>query len=175
MSRYKKLWVDPEGLDYRMKAFNRQKTDGTKPLIDNPTFDEIKRTILRYEPRSVLEIGCGWGRILEQLKDEPYELWGCDVSQDMLDHVPGGLKVFPMDIASSSLNGFTRWDVTFSRGVLHYLLDDPQLIDLAVSNIEMFTLVKCIVWERAHVCDAIARLTKHVDLFDFKPVEIREE
>ena len=171
---YQELWKDPEGAKYRSEVFNRQKANGMLPLTDNPTFDEIKEAIKLYSPGSVLEIGCGWGRILEHLKDEPYDLWGCDISQDMIDHASKDLKVFYMDITAPDLNGHSRWDVTFSRGVLHYFLEKEELIRRAIRNIEMFTLTRCIVWELPEVCEAINRL-KSADLFDLKPIEHKDE
>lgn len=178
MPRYKELWENPEKPEYRMAAYNRQNLEtGSKPLLDNPNFNTIKTRIKLYNPSRVLEVGCGWGRILSQLQSESYEVWGCDVSSDMLNIcLAAKLKAFPMDLTSSTLNGYSRWDVVFSRGVLHYLLESDEMIHQVVKNLELFTLRKCILWEYQETCDAVKKfMSPKLNLFDFQPIERKDE
>ncbi len=80
---YRRTWMTAEGHAYRLKAHERQSKYGTKPLDANPTFDEVRTALRAHEPQSVLEVGCGWGRILQEWSAE-FNVEGCDVSADML-------------------------------------------------------------------------------------------
>src|SRR5258707_15393363 len=93
---YLRDWVNPEGLAYRIQVYERQRKGGTQPLIENPTANEVRNALRAYQPRSVLEVGCGWGRLLEDLDGE-FNVEGCDVSPDMLKLCSTNLKTFHLD------------------------------------------------------------------------------
>src|SRR5665213_1334895 len=156
---YRKLWIEAEGADYRKSTYDRQSEHGTKPLTSNPTIDEI-RIVLR---------GCYAKTVLEE---------GCDISKEMLAHVPKHIKTFEFDITFP--NTYPRgakygivYDVAFTRGVLHYLLPDLVLVERAVSNL-MELAKKVVLWEYVEVCDAIARVNPRHG-FDFRPIKRVQE
>ena len=76
---YQKAWVDLAGKSYRMTVYERQRADGSKPLIDNPSPEEIAVALRADSARRVLEVGCGWGRLMTALAGE-FAIEGCDVS-----------------------------------------------------------------------------------------------
>ena len=46
---YYRDWISDEGKIYRQKVCERQKKDGSKPLVANPTMDEIRMDVfLKY-------------------------------------------------------------------------------------------------------------------------------
>jgi len=174
---YRKLWIEAEGADYRKSTYDRQSEHGTKPLTSNPTIDEIRMVLRGCYAKTVLEVGCGWGRLLEPLADE-FMVEGCDISKEMLAHVPKHIKTFEFDITFP--NTYPRgakygivYDVAFTRGVLHYLLPDLVLVERAVSNL-MELAKKVVLWEYVEVCDAIARVNPRHG-FDFRPIKRVQE
>src|SRR5882672_5512354 len=83
---YVRDWVDSRGRDYRLRVFERQRKGGLQPLVSNPTVAEIRQALEACSPSmkdSILEVGCGWGRLLEELHSD-FDIAGCDVSDDML-------------------------------------------------------------------------------------------
>jgi SAM-dependent methyltransferase len=175
MERYEKLWVDPEGADYRMGVFARQKRDGSVPLVANPTIDEVRSALRINNAKTVLDVGCGWGRLMLELQSE-FDVTGCDVSYDMLNRIPSGLKRFFLDIAKPIpefviVNYTEAWDVSFTRGVLHYLDGN---VEQAAENLNKLTKTKIIIWEHDDVCEAIAKVQPS-SKFDFRPIKRLDE
>lgn len=174
---YLRDWVNIEGYAYRMRTFNRQSKDGEQPLKSNPTVDEIISVLHTYSPDNVLEIGCGWGRIMEGLIDE-FKIEGCDVSDDMLGLCPSGLKVFHHDIALENLGfiqaNMAKWDVIFTRGLMLYFMEVPTQMNIAMNNMLMMAAKKIIIWEWPDVCDAMRRICPS-DKFEYHPIETVNE
>lgn len=152
---YRTVWVGMIGAGYRRDVYERQRAGGGKPLLDNPTVDEIRAALHADQARTVLEVGCGWGRLAAQLQDS-FQVSGCDVSDDMLRLCPPGLAVFRHDIAVEDQDWLrantARWDALFTRGVMLYFNDPAQL-----AQVMNAMLVVCRgrihIWEWPEVCD----------------------
>lgn len=174
---YQRAWVKEEGQAYRMKAFNRQSKDGEQPLKSNPSVDEIKTVLRTYSPNRILEIGCGWGRIIEDLIHE-FDVEGCDVSEDMLRLCPPGLKVFQHDIAIENQDyiqaNTDKWDVIFTRGLMLYFMQEPMQMNIAMNNMLMMAAKKIIIWEWPEVCDAMRRNCPS-SKFEYYAIEAKSE
>jgi|GEM_PF-812800 len=174
---YIRDWISPEGKEYRNRAYNRQKKGGENPLVSNPTFDEIKKVLNKYQPNSVLEVGCGWGRILEELCEE-YKIEGCDVSKEYLKKCDPKLKVFYYDIAVPDKEyvekNKDRWDVLFCRGLMLYFMEVPEQMETALKNMAALAKKKVIFWEWPEVCERIKNTMKN-DKFEFHIIEHRDE
>lgn len=169
---YRSVWADDEGRAYREEVYARQSDGGTKPLTDNPTIAEVVAAISFYEAKEVLEVGCGWGRILAQIAPRFQRVVGCDIAQDLLDKVPEGLMAAPCDIGRPGAKlVLGRFDVVFSRGVLHYLLDDPEAFECARHNMALMARRRVILWELPEVCDRLASDSK----FECRRIERRDE
>ena len=172
MHDYLFKWCSPAGLPYRRDTYERQFVNGTKPLVDNPTIDEVRATLRELKPTSVLDIGCGWGRWLELLAPE-FNITGCDVSQDMLMLVRPELEAFPLDIAATQLSVARSWDVGILRGVLHYLIESVQSFEQAAVNLDKLVRRKIVAWELPEVCEALEKL--NISKFDLRPIERKSE
>lgn len=178
MAKYRELWCEPEGRDYRSATYQRQNSAGTLPLVDNPHIDSVIKALKFYQPDDVLEIGCGWGRWLEQL-NRHFHITGCDASLDMLRVVPDAYKdcALHLDITAplpqTGLFAIKTWDVAITRGVLHYLLDDLSLLNAAVRNMHTLVRSKVILWELPEVCEVVEKYNS--SLFDLRPIERKEE
>lgn len=126
---------------------------------------------------SVLDVGCGWGRWLEQLYPE-FNIWGCDVSADMLAQVPAHLKdrVFELDIAAESFDHTTcsAYQVGICRGVLHYMLENDELFRRTVLNLRKLIRGSILVWELPEVCAKLAQLDLD-QRFCLHPIERKSE
>ena len=170
---YIKAWVGEEGRQYRENVYNRQKEGGGKPLIANPKFEEVKRVLKLHSPQSVLEVGCGWGRLLKELRAEFY-VEGCDVSDDMLKLCPSDIKVFKLDIIQASpqflKENLFKWDVIFTRGVMLYFCNSPLVMDKAMHNLIVLANKKIIVWEWPEVCGYMKSICKS-EKFDYRPIK----
>ncbi|AAK81349.1 ubiquinone/menaquinone biosynthesis C-methylase UbiE [Clostridium acetobutylicum] len=58
-----------------------------------PMYDEIIKRILRANPKTVLDVGCGTGNVLKILaKDENLSLYGLDLSEKMIEIAKKNLK-----------------------------------------------------------------------------------
>lgn len=174
---YMRDWVLPKGKEYRDGVYARQKKDGWKPLVSNPTFTEIRKELNKYKPNKVLEIGCGWGRIMNELQKD-YDIEGCDVSNEYLKLCDPKLKVFYHDIAVKN-NKFNRknkgrWDVLFTRGVMLYFMEVPTQMKTALKNLEKLANKKVIFWEWPEVCEKM-KATYDSPKFDYQIIEHRSE
>ena len=174
---YKKAWVDPAGYAYRMRAYEKQKREGEKPLLENPTVEEVRTALVAHSPQKVLEVGCGWGRLLEELYKE-FNIDGCDISQDMLKLCPPYLNVFEHDIAAEnpeyySQNG-NRWDILFTRGVMLYIVEKPDVTLTTMKNMSMLVRKKILIWEWQEVCEKMQSILPD-SKFEYHPIERRDE
>lgn len=149
---YKRQWVLESGREYRVNTYFRQKKNGSQPLISNPTIEEVKHALSLHNPKSVIEIGCGWGRLLEQLKGEPYSLFGVDlVSMYLHECARNGLQVDQWDITTPYPYG-NHWDVAFTRGVMQYFMDRPALMKSAMHNVSTVAH-DVVIFEWPEVCE----------------------
>lgn len=154
-SGYKKHWTNEGWKKQRDTLKERQ---NATLLRFFPTPKGLYKRIAPYNPRSVLDVGCGYGRFLEEMS-KYFNVEGCDIANDLLEQVRPDLreKVFQMDIVNPPL-GWTQknkdnWDVSYVWAVFMYFIDDPQSTKLAMKNIEEITKKKVIVWDYKHVCD----------------------
>ena len=174
---YLRDWVNPEGTNYRLGVYERQRKGGIKPLVSNPTIDQIRAAFRANNARTVLELGCGWGRIMEELFSE-FQIDGCDVSQDMLDLCPMHLNVFCHDIAVENMPFLranqNRWDIIFTRGVMLYFMEVPVQMAYAMNNMLMLASKKIIIWEWQDVCDRMRQFSNNPK-FEYHPIERRSE
>jgi 2-polyprenyl-3-methyl-5-hydroxy-6-metoxy-1,4-benzoquinol methylase len=175
---YVRDWISPDGLPYRVRTYERQRKGGTRPLLSNPTTAEIVAAFAAHQAHSVLEVGCGWGRLLAELAEHEYDLHGCDVSEHMLGLCPPGLQVFLHDIAVEDdrfvAANAGRWDVVFTRGVMLYFVEAPNEMAQAMRNMEALAARKVIVWEWPEVCEQMAR-TWPSRKFEYHVSEHRDE
>lgn len=168
---YLHYWVGNKGKEYRKNTYLRQSKDGTLPLISNPAVTEIRKELDKYAPESVLEIGCGWGRLLSELVPF-YRIEGCDISEEYLAQCPPETNAFKCDIITGIPN--RKWDVVFTRAVIQYFVNDTEVLLMALQNVESTAKRKVIFWEWPHVCAEIQK-TYPSDKFEFRHMKYREE
>lgn len=170
-------WVNPEGIAYRMKVYERQRTGGPQPLVDNPSAEEVRNVLRSHQAKTVLEVGCGWGRLLEQLTGE-FDAEGCNVSPDMLKLCPATLKTFFLDIAVDNYSflgeNAGRWEVLFTRGVMLYFMETQLQMAYAMNNMLMLASKTILIWEWPEVCDRM-RYFSSSSKFEYHPIEHRSE
>ena len=177
---YVRDWVDSRGRDYRLGVFERQRKGGHKPLVSNPTVAEIRQVLAACSPGmkgSILEVGCGWGRLLEELHSD-FDISGCDVSDDMLGLADPRLKTFKLDIATENIPFMRaneqRWDVLFTRGVMLYFMEVPVQMAYAMNNMLMLAAKRIIIWEWPEVCAKMRQFSSSPK-FEYRPIEHRSE
>lgn len=174
---YRRDWVNPEGAAYRMGVYERQRKGGEKPLVENPSADDVRSALKAHGARSVLEVGCGWGRLLEEISPE-FEAEGCDVSDDMLRLCAKGLKTFHHDITVENIPFLRanagRWDAIFTRGVMLYFMEFPVQMAYAMNNMMMLSAKKILIWEWPEVCDRMRDFSDSPK-FEYHPLERRSE
>jgi hypothetical protein len=174
---YRRAWISEEGRSYRLTVYERQRKGGKNPLTSNTTIEEIKQVLKRHEPTSVLEVGCGWGRVLEELCDE-YNIYGCDVSDDLLRLCGHRIKVFKYDIATQDFglprSYIGKWEVLFTRGVMLYLMKMPIHMAYAMNNMLLLAKKKILIWEWPEVCSRMKEISNN-QRFEYYPIEHRSE
>jgi len=173
-SRYYSDWIGKEGETYRKGVYERQKQGGTKPLIDNPTIEEISKEIRFFCPTSVLELGCGWGRLMEPLNSD-FNIEGCDICKDLMEKANPSLRIFSWDIVKTKCpKNNQNWDVLFSRGLFLYIFQNSNDLRDSIKNVLEVTNKAIILWEWPHVLEAIKKISTDSKL-QFRPIEYRDE
>lgn len=153
---YETAWISSEGAEYRKNFYERQRAGGTKPLLDNPTVSEVIIDLEKHKPQSILEIGCGFGRLLEPISNYfcDVAVAGCDVSKEMLDLCPEELETFRIDICRplKVYEDFfsAQWQVAFCKGVFMYF--DRHQIREAMQTASSLVRKKILVYEWPFVC-----------------------
>ena len=174
---YRQTWIEPVGIPYRQAVYERQGANGARPLRDNPTAAEIAAVLHASGARRVLEVGCGWGRLMAGLAGE-FEVEGCDVSADMLKLVLPGLHAFHHDIAMEDIPFIRanagRWDACFTRGVMLYLVQDRLACSYALNNMLALAQHQVHCWEWPEVCEAL-RCWSDSERLVLHPIEHRDE
>lgn len=166
-SRYQRLWEQDED-GYATACYDRQRADGTQPLIDNPTIEEVRQVLREYKASDVLEVGCGWGRLALQLKAE-FRITGSDIDQPrLLRAQEDGLRVSYCDIARPVRATCAPYSMGFTRGVLHYLT--PEELEVAKANFKILVR-RAVLWEYANVCKAF----EGDDFFILRPIVVKQE
>ena len=168
---YEYYWTSEAGKEYRRIIVERQGKHGTKPLIDDPTIPELRAALDRYTPKTVLEAGCGWGRLLEELAPY-YAIEGCDVSEELLSQVPEHIPTFILDLVRPKPID-RQWDVVFCRAVLMFFIDQPEHMRTAVETLESLARTKVIIWDWPHICEAARPYAS--DKVEFRYTKLRDE
>jgi len=163
---YEVAWISPEGSEYRKDFYERQCASGTDPLLANPTVEELVAVLEKHNPQSIIEIGCGFGRLLEPIAKHfmGTAIAGCDVSKDMLDLCSEDLVTAEVDICKPGTEEIlnTRWDVAYCRGVFMYF--DRHQIRTAMQTISLMVTKKIIIYEWDVVCHRMRDvLTQYID------------
>jgi SAM-dependent methyltransferase len=174
---YQLAWLSPEGESYRRQVYERQHKAGTQPLRSNPTVDELRRDLRAHGPKTILEVGCGWGRLIGEFADE-FAVTGCDVSPSMLQLCPKDLDVFLFDLAIDQRQFLQarerQWDVVFMRGVIMYLVDHSDQTACAMNNLLLMAKSAILVYEWPEVCAVMKRVSNNPK-FEYHPIEHRQE
>jgi trans-aconitate methyltransferase len=117
---------------------------GLLPL--HPNHKLLYETILRINPISIIEVGCGGGDHLANLQalNPEFNVFGVDRSVNQLDHAvvrhPAlENKMVVLDITSRDLN-LEQADLVFSQAVLMHISETENRFQIAFSN--MFALAK---------------------------------
>jgi 2-polyprenyl-3-methyl-5-hydroxy-6-metoxy-1,4-benzoquinol methylase len=168
-------WVNPPSAGGRMRAYECRRERGMSPLIHDPTVDELRSVLEVHDPRSVLEVGCGCGELLEKLAEQ-FNVEGCDASHDLLNLCSPQLKVFHLDITSDNCvflrKNAGRWDVVFTRGVMLDCMESPAQMAYAMNNMLMLASKKIIIWADPKFCERMQRFSNSTK-FEYHPTEHR--
>ena len=170
--------ANSEGEDYRLDLYEGQwKAGAAKPQISTPSIEAVRLALRAHSPRSVLEIGCGWGLITEELVDE-FDVNGCDISEDMLKPCPDHIRVFQQGAVVQNryfLQAHQNpWDVIFTLGAMTSLMEKPLRMAYAMNNMLMLAGKKIIVFEYRKVCDRMREFSSSRK-FEYRPIEQRSE
>jgi 2-polyprenyl-3-methyl-5-hydroxy-6-metoxy-1,4-benzoquinol methylase len=94
------------------------------------------RIIAEIRPRSVLDVGCSVGVLVEALRDRGVEAWGIDISEYAIDHVRPDIR--PYCRVASITDDLQRWyDLIVCLEVIEHLPEE-QVHD-AVANVATHT------------------------------------
>jgi len=107
----------PDSIGYRDFAINQVKVD----------------YILSRKPGRVLDIGCGFGYIVERLRKSGVDAYGIDVSNYALSQAPDEVKPYLKFASANSLPfGDKEFDIAFSASVFEHL--PPEILQKAISE-----------------------------------------
>ena len=102
----------------------------------------VENLIGSVADKSLLEVGCGFGRYLEIFnKQNPYRLVGCDISNHQIEFCKTNIKSNNLklhtldfcDINSPKILGFEEYDVVYSVFVILYI-DSLNKIQRFIEN-----------------------------------------
>lgn len=162
---YLKTWTTDAGRLYRERTFERQHAEGTLPLTCYPSEFELRAILRKHKIHKVLDVGCGWGRMMEYLPKPEFFVNGIDVSYDYVEIARcKGLGAFLFDIAAPlphsqdaalHLLCSAEFEAAYTRGVMVYLMHNDDAFLRAVATINRLATKKVFFWEWPEV---IARL-----------------
>ena len=96
-----------------------------------PRTFNIRNAVKTYNPKTILDVGCGTGIIVKKLRDDGFDAVGIDFSPDAGKDIPGYFKVADiMDIPYPD-NSF---DMVLCMGVLEHIREED--IDQAYSEMK---------------------------------------
>lgn len=171
---YMSAWVLPEGREYRTAVYERQRAGGTKPLVDNPTVEEIRDALRAHGAMEVLEVGCGWGRLIEPLS-QWFFMAGFEVSGEMiaLTHQQIRRRIYCTDITVPLIAKWAnQFDAVFCRGVMMFI--PPEKLKQAMQNMEAMARTKVLVWEWTDICRQM-QATYKSGKFEYHAIPVRDE
>lgn len=100
-------------------------------------FDQIAERIRKeIAPRSVLDVGCAFGFLVERLRQKGIEAYGIDISEHAIHHADDAVKPY-LSVASAVEPFSARYDLIVCIEVLEHL--SPAEARKAVENICMHT------------------------------------
>jgi len=95
--------------------------------VISPLNEKLIQDVLSYNPKSVLEFGCGVGKNLELLKDKVDEHLGIDVSEKAIEiGKKKNLNVIEGD--EVALKTLKKHDIVFTCSVLDHIKDIDNLV-----------------------------------------------
>lgn len=105
----------------------------------NPTISGLDffRDLAGDGPKTVLEMGCGTGRLACDLAARGHRVTGADPATAMLDvarHRPGGDKVRWVEADAAGFSDGTRYDLIIMTGHAFQVLLDDQEVRAALRN-----------------------------------------
>lgn len=160
---YAQDWIDNKR--YVAEVYKGQ--EGAQ--ITEPTVGELRNALKQYNPQSVLEVGCGWGRLMKPIKSE-FNLAGCDIQKDYLEMAKKeGLNVFEWDVVKG-VPAIKKYDVLFCYGVLMYF--NEEQIQKAIENMLQITNKKIIIFEWADVCEKILNVVNKKSILNSNKLEL---
>jgi SAM-dependent methyltransferase len=165
-SGYKHYYVD----DKNYIATLQRKTESVKSIPYHPSVNFLKERINAHGATTVLDAGCGYGRLLEQLAPY-YQAEGCDVSKELVEQTAAkGLSAFQLDLVEASGEWQEahkhRWEVSFCRAVFMFFIDHPEDTYRAMKTLDAITAKKVLIWDWEHVCDYMKK-TYPSDKFEY--------
>lgn len=132
---------DTGDLDRFYGAYYYEHCLGEPYRRDNPTwarfFGRIADVLVsELRPATVLDLGCGFGFLVEALRDRGVSAWGIDISEHAIDRVREDVR--PFCTVGSVTDPLDRdYDVIVCIEVLEHL--EAELADVSVDNIAQHT------------------------------------
>ena len=167
MRGYKEYWTKPEYKEYRERF-------AKSTIASHPTLEEMRRVFDRYGASTILEVGCGYGRLLEQLVPY-YKVVGLDVAEEYIEAAQKkGLDVFYFDIISEnhserSKTKLIAYDTVFCSRFTMYFYEKPEEMKTAMQVMESLARKKVIVWEWPHIIDYMKKVYPS-DTFEYHSI-----
>jgi SAM-dependent methyltransferase len=155
-SGYAEYWLNEQGSRYRSDTLHADQDKSDMRHFPSP--GEFLRILRAHHPSSVLEVGCGYGRLLEHASTE-FRAQGCDLSAYLLRQVRPDLQssVFELDIINPPVGWVAthagNWDIVYCWCVMMYFIDNPDQTKAAMIHLETLAKDKVIIWEWKHICE----------------------
>ncbi len=144
---YKHYWQDD-----KKNIFEMEERQAQLPLSYlSPTRNEMLAFFHKYNAKTILDIGCGFGRSIEHLRIENID--GCDYSDDLLAEAKKrGHNVFKLDLVEPHEVG-KQWDVSYAMLVFSFFIDRPDEMRKAMQTADRLTKKKILICDWKHICD----------------------
>lgn len=103
---------------YNYNYYHQSKNFQTKPERTEKLVEEI----LKYNPRNVLDVGCGLGAVVNELNERRVRAWGIDFSEDLVDIWHGGPFLY-MDAKDMSFWNNREFDLVVSSDFFEHIYE----------------------------------------------------
>ncbi len=139
----------------------------------------IKHIIDIHKPKSILEVGCGFGRNIKFLMDSGYppkQITGIDISSNMIIKAKKYVKTKEVEFKTASVLNIpfkdSQFDMTLSHGVLMHV--QPSNVDTAINEIVRVSKKGIVLVEQNYDGNEYTFIHNYKKLFQQKKINIVE-
>lgn len=106
--------------DFTKTYYHRRYFERSREFQTNPKrIARLVSSIMEYSPKTVLDVGCGWGVVVRDLRKQGIEAWGIDFAEPVKDFWEGDF--YKIADANSIPFSDHSFDIVFSSDFFEHI------------------------------------------------------